>query len=75
MLHIFQKKWKVKINNQVKPNSLWWEPIIDLERTIAFILNFFLKVEPIIPSKGRLIILKVFVSTGGTDSLSCRNLL
>ena len=45
MLYIFQQSEK-------KPNSLQWEPIIDLERNIAFILHFFLKVELIFPSSG-----------------------
>ena len=32
--------------------------MVDLERTIVFIFHFFLKVEPIIPSSGRLILIK-----------------
>ena len=55
----------MKKNNQVKPDSCN-EPIIDLEKTIAFIFQFFLKPEPIIPSRGRLIKLKTFVTTRGT---------
>ena len=34
------------------------EPIIDLEWTIVFNFYFFLKVEPIIPTSGRLILIK-----------------
>ena len=34
------------------------ETIIDLARTIVFIFHFFLTVEPIIPSSGRLILVK-----------------
>ena len=37
---------KVKINNQVIPNSSQWKRIIDSERTIIFFLHFSLKVEP-----------------------------
>ena len=33
------------------------EPIVDLERTIVFIFHFFLNIEPIIPSSGRLILI------------------
>ena len=32
--------------------------MVDLERTIVFIFHFFLKAEPIIPSSGRLILIK-----------------
>ena len=59
----------------MKPNFLSWEPITNLENTIAFILHFFLKVELIIPSGGRLIIIKTFVTTAGKDFSYNRNLL
>ena len=34
------------------------KPIIDLERTIVFVFQFFVNMEPIIPSSGRLILIK-----------------
>ena len=34
------------------------EFILDLEKTIVFISHFFLKREPVIPSSGRLILIK-----------------
>ena len=59
----------------MKPNSLQWEPIVDLERTIAFILHFFLKVELIFSSGERLIVIEIFVTTMGIGFSSNRNLL
>ena len=65
MLHIFLQSKNKIIKWNVIP--LEWEPIIDLERTIAFIFHFFLNVEPIVPSKGRLIIIKNVLTSRRTE--------
>ena len=39
---------------------------MDVERTIVFVFHLFLKVEP----SGRLIFIKRFITTSGTDFLS-----
>ena len=56
MWHIFQQSEIKIIKQNLIPHNAS-EPIIDLERTIAFIFYFFLKVEPIIRSSGRLILI------------------
>ena len=45
------------------------------KNTTVFIFHFFLKVEPTILSSGRLILVKILITTSGTDFSSSRNLL
>ena len=42
-----------------------------LRKSYAFVFNFFLKVE----ASGKLILIKNFIATSGTDFLSSRNVL
>ena len=69
MIHIFEQSENNVI--KVKPNFL-----LSIEKEpLLFVFLFFLKVEPIIPSRGRLIIIKKLLTSRGTDFSSNINLL
>ena len=48
---------------------------MDLEKTTVFMFHFFLKIKPRILSRGRLIVIKKFITTSGTDFSSSANLI
>ena len=68
MWYIFQQN-KIKIISNTQFSVMGKD--YRLKKSYIFVINFFLKVEP----SGKLILIKNFITTSGTDFLSSRNVL